>query len=223
MYCIQLFKQTPSVCSARTGLLAARACVDRIPCSEMESGRLLVLNAGSSSLKFALYSLQPLAATVGGLIERIGDVANSTLKAKGAAAAGAAPRKWQEQVAIPDHMSGMEHIMRFLKDNVSPKMDSEVVAVGHRVVHGLDLHKAALLTPDVVSKIEEAATLAPLHNPPGLQGIRAALQVFSGVPQVRTRTAAGRRVWASPSSCGSLVRWAAPPIATIHMQTECLH
>lgn len=77
----------------------------------------------------------------------------------------------------------METIMDFLGDNVSKKIHEEVMAVGHRVVHGLDIHNAVLLDDNVIEKIKVAAHLAPLHNPPGLQGIEAAQKVFSGVPQ----------------------------------------
>jgi acetate kinase len=140
--------------------------------------RLLVLNAGSSSLKFKLFSLNPLTPTVGGLVERIGDAACSNLVAK------AGGSRFQEQSPMRDHVSAMERIMRFLSDTVSPDMAREVVAVGHRVVHGLDMHRAALLGGDVLAKIRTAAALAPLHNPPGLQGIQAAQAVFKGVPQV---------------------------------------
>lgn len=145
------------------------------------AGRLLVLNAGSSSLKFKLFTMAQgaLKAGVGGLVERIGDEANSKLVAK--AASG---EKVVAQTPMPDHVSAMERIMRFLSDQVSASAAKEVVAVGHRIVHGLDIHAAALLSEGVVDKIRQAAALAPLHNPPGLQGIQAAQRVFAGVPQV---------------------------------------
>lgn len=54
-----------------------------------------------------------------------------------------------------------------------------------RVVHGLDIHSAVQLTDATIAKIKQASVLAPLHNPPGLQGIEAALKVFGQVPQVR--------------------------------------
>lgn len=73
--------------------------------------------------------------------------------------------------------------MGFLGDNVSKRIHEEVIAVGHRVVHGLDIHNAVLLDDKVIDKLNVAATLAPLHNPPGLQGIAAATKVFAGVPQ----------------------------------------
>ncbi|KAF8062901.1 ackA [Scenedesmus sp. PABB004] len=149
------------------------------------AGRILVLNAGSSSLKFKLFSLAPFAAGVGGMVDRIGDAARSCLTAKAPPGAGGAPgTKWGEAAPIRDHVEAMEAIMAFLTAHVSPSIAREVAAVGHRVVHGLDIHAAALLTDEVVAKVKLAATLAPLHNPPGLQGIAAAQKVFRGVPQV---------------------------------------
>ncbi|KAF6258057.1 acetate kinase [Scenedesmus sp. NREL 46B-D3] len=144
-----------------------------------EAGKILVLNAGSSSLKFKLFSLAPaLVAGVGGVIDRIGDTINSNLVAKGDG------QKWTNKVPIKDHVSAMECIMAFLSDKESKSIHNEVQAVGHRIVHGLDIHQAALLDAAAISKLQQAATLAPLHNPPGLQGLSAAMKVFKGVPQV---------------------------------------
>eukprot|EP00882_Tetradesmus_deserticola_P013158 GHRQ01013954.1.p1 GENE.GHRQ01013954.1~~GHRQ01013954.1.p1 ORF type:complete len:415 (+),score=167.05 GHRQ01013954.1:498-1742(+) len=144
-----------------------------------EAGNILVLNAGSSSLKFKLFSLAPnLVASVGGMIDRIGDTHNSNLVAKGDG------QKWTEKVPINDHVSAMECILSFLRDKESSSIHKEVQAVGHRFVHGLDMHQAALLDDAAVSKLQQAATLAPLHNPPGLQGLTAATKVFKDVPQV---------------------------------------
>lgn len=145
--------------------------------------KLLVLNAGSSSLKFKVFSADTLRAGVGGVVERIGDVANSCLLAKGPIPSGE-NKKWDIKVAAKDHVSAMETILGFLKDTVSANIKSEVKAVGHRVVHGLEISQPVLLGEQVVEKIRQAAVLAPLHNPPGLQGIQAAQEVFPGVPQV---------------------------------------
>eukprot|EP00878_Enallax_costatus_P031035 GHUV01033866.1.p1 GENE.GHUV01033866.1~~GHUV01033866.1.p1 ORF type:complete len:171 (+),score=28.16 GHUV01033866.1:261-773(+) len=164
-----------------------------------EAGKILVLNAGSSSLKFKLFNLAPaFAAGVGGMIDRIGDTVNSNLQAKDSS--GSSTKKWTEKVPIKDHVDAMECIMGFLGDNVSKSIHKDVMAVGHRIVHGLDIHNAVLLDDQVVEKLRVAATLAPLHNPPGLQGIAAAQKVFSGVPQVRmsamqTRLAVRHACW----------------------------
>jgi hypothetical protein len=85
---------------------------------------------------------------------------------------------------VRDHAGAMAHILGFLRSSVSPGIEREVAAVGHRVVHGLDIHRAVLLDGPLLREIERASALAPLHNPPGLQGIHAARSVFKGVPQV---------------------------------------
>ncbi|GLC39198.1 activator of C kinase protein 1 [Pleodorina starrii] len=147
--------------------------------------KLLVLNAGSSSLKFKVFGLQPFAAGIGGMFDRIGDGANCTLKASAPPhAAGAQGRKWEQKCFAKDHVSAMQNILDFIKDNVSGAFVREVVAVGHRIVHGLDISEPVLLNDKTIDQIRAAAVLAPLHNPPGLQGIEAAAKVFQGVPQV---------------------------------------
>ena len=83
-----------------------------------------------------------------------------------------------------DHTSALQTILDFLRSNGVPKIADQVKAVGHRVVHGLDISAPVLLTPNVVQQIKNAQVLAPLHNPPGLVGIAAAQEVFKGVPQV---------------------------------------
>ncbi len=118
-----------------------------------------------------------------GIIERIGDTVNSCLIAK--SSNPEQPQKWNEKLPVKDHVSAMQHILGFLSKNVSTSIDRDVQAVGHRIVHGLTIHKAVLLDDSVLREVEKAATLAPLHNPPGLQGVHAAKSVFKGVPQVR--------------------------------------
>lgn len=145
--------------------------------------KVLVLNAGSSSLKFKLFSINPFVSGMGGIVERIGDAGNSTLIAKGVARDTGEPRKWTDKTAAPDHVAAMETILGFLKQQVSPTIEKEVKAIGHRVVHGMEINQPVLLTEAAIEKIRQAAVLAPLHNPPGLQGISAARKVFTSVPQ----------------------------------------
>ncbi|KXZ55440.1 ACK1 protein [Gonium pectorale] len=145
--------------------------------------KLLVLNAGSSSLKFKIFGTEPLVAGSGGMFDRIGDAANCTLKASVPDGSGKA-KKWELKIPAKDHVAAMQSIMDFITENVSSDFASEVMAVGHRIVHGLDISQPVLLTDESIAKIKEAATFAPLHNPPGLQGIDAAQKVFGTVPQV---------------------------------------
>jgi acetate kinase len=197
------------------------------------SSLVLVANAGSSSLKFKLFEASggALTALAGGLLERIGDTANSAMTASAAASAsgggegasasasasGGASKPTTVTVPIRDHVDGMKRVLDFLAERfpslgsstetaagttaattttkagrgASPSAaaasaSARLAAVGHRVVHGLDLTQACLVTPAIKAKIREAAKLAPLHNPAGLAGIEAAEAVFGGrggVPQ----------------------------------------
>ncbi|GAB4816999.1 hypothetical protein N2152v2_004045 [Parachlorella kessleri] len=144
--------------------------------------KVLVLNAGSSSLKFKLFEMggsDSLKAIASGLCERIGDPSKSSMKAKG----GASDNKvFQEP--MKDHTNALQLVSKFLSDTFSHSFVDEVHSVGHRVVHGRELSDSMLITPDVRKVIEQASDLAPLHNPPNLQGIDAALKTFPESPQV---------------------------------------
>lgn len=148
--------------------------------------RLLVVNAGSSSLKFRVFqqTAQGLVGGLGGNCECIGETNRSTLIAKGPDASGEAG-KWTIKTGAADHVSAMQSILSFLQSILSTSFKSEVMAVGHRVVHGLDSSAPALLGPAALAKIQQAVVLAPLHNPAALQGIQAASKVFGDhTPQV---------------------------------------
>lgn len=150
------------------------------------AGKLLVINAGSSSLKFKVFNqtTKGLVAGMGGVVERIGDEANSALLAKGPLASGET-KKFEIPAKAKDHVKAMETVMGFLADNVSKSIKNEVTAVGHRVVHGLTLNHPTLLCPESIETIRKAVVLAPLHNPAHLQGITASQEVFGPkVPQV---------------------------------------
>jgi acetate kinase len=126
--------------------------------------KVLVLNSGSSSIKYELRDSQTGTVLVGGHISRIG-----------------------EEDGVRDHGRALESILQALvASGGGPLKDlSEVDAVGHRVVHGGSFFSgSALLTSEVIHKIEECAPLAPLHNPPALLGIREALRVLPATPQV---------------------------------------
>lgn len=88
------------------------------------------------------------------------------------------------QEGVKDHTGALQLALHYLKDSYSTEVQKQVSAIGHRVVHGKFFDTAKLVTPDIEKAIEEAAALAPLHNPPNLQGITAATRIFPGQPQV---------------------------------------
>lgn len=141
----------------------------------------LVINAGSSSLKYQLIDPQSEAVRASGLIERIGERQGSARHSVAAAAAAEAHRR---ELPIADAAAAFQ-VMREAFAAHGPDLGSGPVVIGHRVVHGGDLFtQATLITDAVRDGIRELAELAPLHNPAALAGIDAAATAFPGVPQV---------------------------------------
>ena len=151
---------------------------------------VLVLNAGSSTLKFQLIATDRAAIEADadrrlarGVVERIGGLALVTLQAEGA------PRVLRE-VPLRDHRAAIEHVLSWIVSDASG-IDSvralgDVEAVGHRVVHGGQAFQRSVRIDDgVIQAIEDQIELAPLHNPGNLRGIRAVAELLGpGVPQV---------------------------------------
>jgi len=150
---------------------------------------ILVLNVGSSSVKFQLIGTdgQAIAAAkdrrlAGGQIERIGGEAIVSLAATD-------QRPTKSAVPIRDHAAAVEHIIKWLtsqESGVPISSVAEIEAVGHRVVHGGErFTRSTKVDDEVWRELEELIELAPLHNPHNLRGITAARAVLgSGVPQV---------------------------------------
>jgi acetate kinase len=143
--------------------------------------KILVLNCGSSSIKYKLFDMESKTALAQGGIEKIG-IKGSFLKAS-------LPNgdKLFLEGDILEHKTGIEYIMGLL---VSQKYGclkslSEIDAVGHRVVHGADkFNKSELVTDQMMQKLEECIELAPLHNPPNIAGIKAVKELMGNLPQV---------------------------------------
>lgn len=131
---------------------------------------VLVINCGSSSIKYALVSEQR-EDRIFGLAENLG---SADARIKGITVGGE-----QLELSIPyaDHEKALETILERLSQ-YNPQ------AIGHRVVHGGTLTKAELLTKEIVERIREATPLAPLHNPAHLVGIDATMRLFPQLPQV---------------------------------------
>ena len=142
---------------------------------------VLVINAGSSSLKYQLLNPDTQEILAKGLCERIGIDGKFTYKPTGKTAVKAA------DVAMPTHSEAIQAVLNALvdKDNGVITSMKEIDAVGHRVVHGGEkFAKSVLITDEVMATIEECNPLAPLHNPANIIGIRACQQLMPGTPMV---------------------------------------
>lgn len=147
---------------------------------EGEPMKILVLNCGSSSLKFQLIESETSERLIKGNFERIGGM-KSTLRIN--------VRGNKEQIAhiARDFDEAIEFVLEVL---LKPEYDlikslDEIEAVGHRIVHGGEMFsKSVLIDEKVISEIEKCIDLAPLHNTAGVAGIRAAQKVLPNVPMV---------------------------------------
>ena len=143
--------------------------------------KILIINSGSSSIKYQLYEMENTEVLAKGIIEKIG-MNGSFLK--NTRNDGDTVKLTGE---IVDHQAGIEFMLGVL---ISPKHGSlksldEVSAIGHRVVHGGETFKSSvLITDEVIKKIEECVELAPLHNPPNLKGIYAIKNLMPDIPQI---------------------------------------
>ena len=141
-----------------------------------ETVLVLVLNAGSSSLKFNLFDMGKEVSVAEGNAERIG-LAEASLSCT------IDGEKRKESLPLPSHLEALEAILERLRTGVLH--DTPIHAVGHRVVHGGPKYgDSVLVTEEVIQDIEHFAMYAPLHNPANALGIRTAIKAFPGVPHV---------------------------------------
>lgn len=144
--------------------------------------KILVINCGSSSLKYQLIDMDNESLLAKGNFERIGEnEAFVTHKVNG--------EKYVINAPVMDHEAALKIVLEQLvhKDYGVIKDLSEIDAVGHRVVHGGEIFdKSVLIDEDVIEKIQSCSSLAPLHNPAGILGIRACQKAMPGVPMVAT-------------------------------------
>ncbi|WP_067515371.1 acetate kinase [Endozoicomonas ascidiicola] len=140
----------------------------------MSKDSVLVINCGSSSLKFAVINPKTEEESISGIAERlVGNEAFITCKING--------EKQTQQLGAAGHEGAIEALVGVLRDN--NLMDS-IEAVGHRVVHGGEKFTAStLITDEVLQGIEDCSHLAPLHNPAHILGIKACMKYFPGLPQ----------------------------------------
>ena len=143
--------------------------------------KILVLNCGSSSIKYALYDMDSKTVMTSGGAERVG-LDGAFVKVK---LANGEKKKVMHD--IPEHTEGVKFIFSLLTDpEIGVIKDlKEIDAVGHRMVHGGEkFNKSVLLTEEVLKVFEECTDLAPLHNPANLKGVRAVQELMPGLPQV---------------------------------------
>ena len=143
--------------------------------------KILVLNCGSSSIKYKLFDMTSGDVMAQGGIEKIG-LPGAFLKLTGKDG-----KKVVLEKGIPGHQEGIEFILSVLTDATYGciKEYKEIDAVGHRVVHGGEkFASSVLITKEVINKVIECSDLAPLHNPANLKGIDAMEALIPGIPQV---------------------------------------
>ena len=140
---------------------------------------ILVINCGSSSLKYQLINSETEGVLAKGLCERIGIDGMLTYQPEGG-------EKEKSEIAMPTHTEAINAVLAALTNEKSGviKSLSEVGAVGHRVVHGEKFTSSCLINDESMKAIEECNDLAPLHNPANLIGIRACQELMPGVPMV---------------------------------------
>jgi len=143
--------------------------------------KVLVVNAGSSSIKYQVVDMTDESVLAVGLVDRVG-IPGSTLKHE---PAGKEAVKINQD--LPDHTAGMELVLKVLADpeyGVVKSMD-EIGAVGHRVVHGgEDFSESVVIDDAVIQVIKDCIDIAPLHNPPNLMGIKACQKLMPNVKHV---------------------------------------
>lgn len=142
--------------------------------------KILVLNCGSSSIKYALYNMENQSVLTSGGIEKIG-LPDSFLKLKYNG------EKVQIDRPVKEHTEGVQFIFEVLTQGQYAVLNSldELEAVGHRMVHGGEkFNKSVVLTPEVMKEFAACNDLAPLHNPANIKGVNAVSSLLPNIPQV---------------------------------------
>ncbi|WP_373058191.1 acetate/propionate family kinase [Zunongwangia sp. H14] len=141
---------------------------------------ILVINSGSSSLKFQLIQMPSKKVLASGMVERIGlEGAKLHYKTKAVSTS--------EEIEVPDHAMALKAVTNMLLETGNGVINNseEISAIGHRVVHGGKTFSSTTVIDENVKKtIKDLFSLAPLHNPPNLKGIEVAEKLFPGAPQI---------------------------------------
>ena len=146
--------------------------------SHVSASSVLVINSGSSSIKYQLVDPETGDAIAKGIVERIGDSMGIVKHVHGESVT-------EEEIPVADHTVGMREVLRLFDTEGPTLAEAGIVAVGHRIVQGgRHFDGPALITDEVRDLIEELCPLAPLHNPAHLKGIDVARELMPDVPHV---------------------------------------
>jgi acetate kinase len=168
----------------------------------LQGSGVLTVNAGSSSIKFSLFLLPQLNQVVVGQIDGIGT--NATFKIKLASVGKDEVVPWSSNHIPSNHQEALACIIDWLHQEFA---DIDVIAVGHRVVHGGQKYTQSIVVDEaVMQELESLVGLAPLHMPHNLSGIRAAQESFGDIPQIACFDTAFHRVHSFVDDCYAIPR-----------------
>lgn len=142
--------------------------------------KILVINCGSSSIKFQLHGAEIAHVLARGIVAKIGEKSSYLEQEVNGV-------KFKKEIPVSSHQMGFDLMIEMLLDRKHGILQhiSEISAVGHRAVHGGDAFTGSvLITEDTINKMEELIPLAPLHNPANLTGIREAKRILPDIPHV---------------------------------------
>ena len=140
--------------------------------------KILVINSGSSSLKYQIINMKNKKVLIDGICERIG-IGNSFISYT------LGTIKEKKTININNHKEALEEILHIIIDKGVLKDFNDIDAIGHRVVHGGDLFtESVLIDEEVIKKIEKLSSLAPLHNPANLSGIKTCMAIMPNKPNI---------------------------------------
>ena len=178
------------------------------------SNHILLLNCGSSSMKYQLFDPGTQSALAVGIVERIGQDQGKLKHEVG-------DQEFVEEQPFPDHTAAFAAVVAAF-GKYGPSLDG-VRAVGHRTVHGGSaFQESTLINDEVIAKLVELQALAPLHNPPGIAGIEAAMALLPDVPHRLLREAARRGLHLRHRQRGRAEVRAAPLRLPRHLPLLCV-
>jgi acetate kinase len=138
--------------------------------------KVLVINCGSSSIKYQLFEMSDESVIAKGLAEKIG-LSEGCIDLKITEKDG----KIKVTLPLPNHSVALNKVMELMTEHGVIKDKSEIKAIGHRLVHAGEYYNGSVpITEDVIAKLEECSDLAPLHNPPNILGVKTCLELFPG-------------------------------------------